>query len=174
MQNISDNRNGGSMAKGNSCGICTLTEALYPKDTNPGGYIFGGVIMSLMDKAAGVAARSFSKKRVVTVNAERITFHTPIEVGEVVHVTAKVISTGHTSLTLEVVVVAEDAFGETSRMAVTGIFTMVALDEAGKPTAVDPQKYKGTKDTMNLLFFADVGRNNMPDEQDFQNGLADM
>lgn len=124
------------MTKGKARGVCTLTEALYPKDTNPGGYIFGGIIMSIMDKAAGVAARSYSKKRVVTVNAERITFHTPIEVGEVVHATATVIATGRTSITLEVVVEAEDAFGETCRMAVTGLFTMVALDEAGKPTDV--------------------------------------
>lgn len=128
--------------------VGTLIETLHPKDTNPDGHVFGGIIMSIMDKAAGVAAWRYAKKRVVTANAERITFHTPIEVGDVVKATATVVYTGRTSMDLEVVVEAEDVIAETSRVAVTGLFTMVALDEEGRPTKIPTWEPETEEDHM--------------------------
>lgn len=52
------------MFEGESTRVGILIETLLPKDTNSDGYIFGGIIMSIMDKAAGVAAWRYSKKRV--------------------------------------------------------------------------------------------------------------
>lgn len=116
--------------------VGVLIETLHPKDTNPNGNIFGGVIMSIMDKAAGVAAWSWAKKRVATVSADGIVFHTPIEVGEVVKTTATLIYTGTTSMVFEVVVDVENVQDETTRLGVTGFFTMVALNETGRPAPV--------------------------------------
>ena len=116
--------------------VGTLIETLLPRDTNPDGNIFGGIIMSIMDKAAGVAAWGYAKTRVATACAERITFHTPILVGEVVKATATVVYTGRTSIDLEVVVEVENLFTETTRLGASGIFTMVALDEKGLPVQV--------------------------------------
>jgi acyl-CoA thioesterase YciA len=116
--------------------VGTLIETLHPKDTNPDGQIFGGVIMSIMDKTAGVAGWGYAKKRVVTASAERITFHSPVLVGEVVKSTATVVYTGRTSMDVEVVVEVENLIAETSRLGASGIFTMVALNDEGRPVPI--------------------------------------
>ena len=116
--------------------VGTLIETLHPKDTNPDGQIFGGVIMSIMDKTAGVAGWGYAKKRVVTASAERITFHSPILVGEVVKSTATVVYTGRTSMDVEVVVEVENLIAETFRIGASGIFTMVAVNDKGRPVPI--------------------------------------
>ncbi|WP_298266477.1 acyl-CoA thioesterase [Geobacter sp.] len=116
----------------------TLIETLMPKDTNPGGSIFGGVLMSLMDKAAVIAAWRYARREVVTAGAEEISFIRPVRVGEVVKVCARVVNTGRTSIDLDVVVEAEDVQAGASAVAARGFFTMVSLDREGKPTEVPP------------------------------------
>ena len=116
----------------------TLIETLLPQDTNPAGSIFGGVLMSLMDKAAAITAWRYARREVVTAGAEEIAFIRPVRVGEVVKVEAKVVCTGRTSIDMEVVVEAENVFTGESREAARGYFTMVALDKEGKPVEVPP------------------------------------
>ncbi|MBJ6723093.1 acyl-CoA thioesterase [Geomesophilobacter sediminis] len=113
-----------------------LIETLLPKDTNSYGSIFGGVIMSIMDKSAGVVCWRYSKSRVVTACAQRISFHTPINVGEVVYCRASIVHVGRCSMEVEVEVEAEEVMVGVKRLAATGSFTMVAIDETGKPTPV--------------------------------------
>lgn len=116
----------------------TLIETLLPQDTNPVGSIFGGVLMSLMDKAAAITAWRYTRGVVVTAGAEEISFIRPVRVGEVVKVCARVVNTGRTSLDMDVVVEAEDVFTGESAVAARGFFTMVALDREGTPTEVPP------------------------------------
>src|SRR4051812_7687413 len=85
-----------------------LIATLDPKDTNVYGNIFGGVIMSLMDKAAAVAAWRYARMRVLTASVNEIVFHSPIRVGEIVRAAATVVYVGRTSLEVEVVVEAEN------------------------------------------------------------------
>lgn len=113
-----------------------LIETLLPKDTNGYGNIFGGVIMSIMDKTAGVACWRYSRKRVVTACAQRITFHTPINMGEVVYSRATIIHVGRSSMEVEVEVDAENVMDGATRRAASGLFTMVAVDENWHPTPV--------------------------------------
>lgn len=113
-----------------------LIETLLPKDTNAAGHIFGGVVMSLMDKAAAVAAMRYVKKRVVTASAEEITFMSPIHVGEVVKAKANIVYTGRTSMDIEVNVEVENIFKESNRLAASGLFVMVAVDEEGHPLPI--------------------------------------
>ncbi len=116
--------------------VGTLIETLLPKDTNPYGYIFGGIIMSIMDKAAGIAGWRYCKKRVVTAGVEAITFYTPIQVGEVVKAVATIIYTGRSSMGIEVLVEVSDLMNDTQRLAVSGFITMVALDDRGRPSSI--------------------------------------
>ena len=113
-----------------------LIETLLPKDTNGYGNIFGGVIMSIMDKTAGVACWRYSRKRVVTACAQRICFHTPINMGEVVYSRATIIHVGRSSMEVEVEVEVENVIEGVSRRAASGLFTMVALDENWHPSPV--------------------------------------
>jgi len=114
----------------------TLIETLLPKDTNAAGHIFGGVVMSLMDKASAVTALRYCKNRVVTASADQITFHTPIYVGEVLKANANIVYTGKTSMDIEVIVEVENIMDETTRTGVSGFFTMVAVDDKGKPVPI--------------------------------------
>ncbi len=114
----------------------TLIETLLPQDTNPAGSIFGGVLMSLMDKAAAITAWRYARCDVVTAGAEEIAFIRPVRVGEVVKVEARVVCTGRTSIDMAVTVEAEDVFTGESCEAARGYFTMVALDKEGNPAEV--------------------------------------
>ena len=116
----------------------TLIETLLPQDTNPSGHIFGGVLMSLMDKASAIAAWRYARSEVVTAGAEQISLIRPVRVGEVVKVCARVVNTGRTSLDIDVLVETENVFTGESAVAARGFFTMVALDREGKPTEVPP------------------------------------
>lgn len=124
------------MFDGENNRVGVLIETLLPKDTNSHGSIFGGIIMSIMDKAAGVAAWKYAQNPVVTAGVERITFHAPIQVGEVVKATATVVYTGRTSIDIEVLVEATEIIGNTKRLAASGIFTMVAIDADNKAMPV--------------------------------------
>ncbi len=117
-----------------------LIETLLPKDTNSYGNIFGGVIMSMMDKTAGVVCWRYAKQRVLTACAENITFHTPIETGELVTSTAEIVHVGRCSMQVEVVVDVENVMTGSTRRGASGIFTMVAVDESWRPAAVPPWK----------------------------------
>lgn len=115
-----------------------LIETLHPKDTNPNGSIFGGIIMSIMDKAAGVVSGGYAKTSVVTAAANDIVFHTPIHVGEVVVATATIVSVGRTSMKVEIVVDIENLIDDTVRRGASGVYTMVSVDAEGKPLPVPP------------------------------------
>lgn len=113
-----------------------LIETLLPKDTNAYGNIFGGVIMSIMDKTAGVVCWRYARKRVVTACAQRITFHTPINVGEVIYSRATIIHVGRSSMEVEVEVETENVMDGNKHLAASGVFTMVAVDENWHPSPV--------------------------------------
>ena len=104
---------------------------MMPRDTNAHGTIFGGVILSYIDQAGAVGARhvlhnaGYPEKPLVSVAIDRVEFLKPIHVGEVVSFVTRVIKTGNTSLTVEVVVQA-DRGGEAIEMT-RGLVTYVAV-----------------------------------------------
>jgi acyl-CoA thioesterase YciA len=112
-----------------------------PADTNPSGDIFGGWVLAQMDLAAGIVAAQRARGRVATVAIDGMTFHRPVYVGDLVSCYAKVTRIGRSSLTVLV-----DTFvlrGRTGdEVKVTeGHFSMVALDDQGRPrpVPVEPQ-----------------------------------
>jgi acyl-CoA thioesterase YciA len=107
-----------------------------PADTNPGGDIFGGWIMSLMDAAGAITATRIAQGRVVTAAVSNISFLQPVKVGDVVCCYADPVGIGRSSIKLCVEVwVLRQCQG--ARVKVTAAeFTYVALDEAGRPRPV--------------------------------------
>ncbi len=81
--------------------------AMMPSDTNVHGTIFGGVILSQIDQAGAIAARTYAPERVVTVCMREVEFHKPVYVGDIVSYYAWVTKVGNTSVTIRVEVVAE-------------------------------------------------------------------
>jgi acyl-CoA thioesterase YciA len=90
-----------------------LKVVMMPRDTNPHGTIFGGVLLSYLDQAGAVGAyhairqAGFSKKSLVTVGMKSVEFHKPVFVGDVVSFWTKLVRFGTTSLTIHVDVEAE-------------------------------------------------------------------
>jgi acyl-CoA thioesterase YciA len=117
--------------------LCIRTLAM-PADTNQNGDIFGGWLLSQMDVGGGVFASKIAKSRTVTVAIEAMNFRKPVYVGDLVSVHANLVRIGRTSITvhLEAWVVRRK---EMQAILVTdGNFTYVAIDEQGRPQAVQP------------------------------------
>lgn len=108
---------------------------MFPKDTNPSGNIFGGVILSNIDIAAGVAARAVTLHRTVTVLMKEVQFRLPVKVGDILTFWADVVKTGRTSVTIRVRVEA-DRRGEIIPVT-EGEAIFVAVDEKDRPIPLD-------------------------------------
>lgn len=115
-----------------------MTELLLPNETNNLGRALGGTVLHWMDLCAAMAAMRFSGRQCVTASMDHTDFLSPIDLGEVVELSAYVFRTGRTSLDCRVSVHAEDPKdGETTRRkTTTSFFTFVALDGDGTPTEV--------------------------------------
>lgn len=117
----------------------TLSQIMRPTDTNLLGTVHGGVIMKIVDDAAGTAAARYSGGAAVTVAMDEMSFLVPVHVGDLVHTEAQVNWAGHSSMEVGVRVFAErwDEVGERTRVA-TAYLVFVAVDSAGQPRQVPP------------------------------------
>jgi acyl-CoA thioesterase YciA len=104
---------------------------MMPRDTNAHGTVFGGIILSYIDVAGGVeAARHTAHPRFVTVAMDKIVFHEPVFVGDLVSFYAETQRVGSTSITVRVRVEAERFGGRGTRVNVTEAEVVyVAVDE---------------------------------------------
>jgi acyl-CoA hydrolase len=120
-------------------GETRLCEFVFPSDTNHLGTLYGGTLMAWMDKAAAVAGlRRSGSSAVVTVAVEALEFHVPIHHGELVELVARVESVGRTSMKVLVEAHREDPASGARELCTAGTFTMVAIDDDGRPTPVRP------------------------------------
>lgn len=113
-----------------------MADIVLPNQTNGHGTMFGGDVMALMDRAAAVAALRFCRTPVVTASTERIAFRTPIQAGEIIEAVSRVIYVGRTSLIVRIHIYAEHPLIGERRVCTTGYFSMVAVDDAGRPVLV--------------------------------------
>jgi acyl-CoA thioesterase YciA len=115
----------------------TLRVTMLPRDTNAQGTIFGGVILSHIDLAGGVAASRQARRNFVTRAMREVEFIAPVYVGDVVSFYTSVIRKGTTSLTIRVEVEAERSSETGFGIQVTAAEVVyVAVDEAGKPLSL--------------------------------------
>lgn len=114
-----------------------MSEIMTPAMVNFGGNVHGGQLLLLLDHVAYGCASRYSGKLVVTLSVDEVLFKEPIHVGELVTFHASVNYVGKTSMEIGIRVVAENLFTRTERHAMTCYFTMVAVDDKGKPTSVD-------------------------------------
>ena len=116
----------------------TLRVTMLPRDTNARGTIFGGVILSHIDLAGGIAASRQSSRNFVTRAMREVEFIAPVYVGDVVSFYTSVTRQGTTSLTIKVSVEAERGKEPRHRVKVTEAEVIfVAVDEGGKPVPLN-------------------------------------
>ncbi len=112
---------------------------LLPRDTNPQGTIFGGIILSYIDMAGAIEAHRRTKiERFVTVAMREVIFHQPVFVGDLVSFYAETIRVGTTSITIRVIVEAERYGGTSDRIQVTEAEVVyVAVDANRRKMKID-------------------------------------
>jgi len=110
---------------------------MMPRDTNPLGTIFGGIILSYIDQAGAVETRKHSDKRFVTVAMHEVKFLAPVFVGDLVSFYTELVKIGTTSLTARVTVEAKRGQAPHENVRVTQAEVVyVTIDEAGRPVPV--------------------------------------
>lgn len=115
----------------------TLRVSMLPRDTNGRGTIFGGVILSHLDLAGGIAASRVAGRNFVTRAMRAVEFIAPVYVGDVVSFYTSIVRQGTTSVTIKVTVEAERGREPRHRVKVTEAEVIyVSVDEAGKPIAL--------------------------------------
>ncbi|MEJ2410417.1 MAG: acyl-CoA thioesterase [Novosphingobium sp.] len=109
-----------------------------PADANAYGDIFGGWLMSLMDMGAGLIAARRSHGRAVTVAMDGVHFHLPVKVGDEVSVYGTLVRVGRTSMTIAIEAWRRHRHEEAAVKVTEARFTFVAVDDSGKPRAIEP------------------------------------
>ena len=114
-----------------------FTEIVLPNDTNNLKNLFGGQLLSWMDRAAAVAAHRHCRRIVVTASVNNVSFAHPIPQGAIVTLEAKVSRAFSSSMEIFVDVFIEDqtVAGKKTR-ANEAIYTFVAVDQLGNPIHV--------------------------------------
>jgi len=115
-----------------------MSELMMPQHANIMGNVFGGVILSLVDRVAAVAAIRHARKPCVTVSVDKVDFKEPIHVGELLTAHARVNYAGRTSMEVGVKIIAENVLSGERRHTNSCYVTYVALDDHGRPTEVPP------------------------------------
>src|SRR5512146_1270059 len=113
-----------------------VTHLVMPGDANVLGSAFGGKIMEWTDLAAGMAAMRHARLPVATASIDQLSFLAPVRIGEIAILQARVTAVFKTSMEVEVVVLTEDPGTGARRKCCDAFLTFVALDRAGRPTAV--------------------------------------
>ena len=114
----------------------TMTVLMTPDTANFSGKVHGGTILKLLDQVAYACASRYAGRYVVTLSVDQVTFRQPIHVGELVSFLASVNHTGTTSMEVGIKVIAEDIRTQDTRHVNSCFFTMVAMDDDGRPAAV--------------------------------------
>jgi acyl-CoA hydrolase len=107
-------------------------------DANLAGIMHGGVVMKHIDDAAGVVAIKHTGSNVVTASIDRLDFHNPVFIGNLLTVKACINMVGKTSMEIGVRVEAEDIISQNVRHTASAYLTFVALDENNRPAPVPP------------------------------------
>ncbi|MCZ6760476.1 MAG: acyl-CoA thioesterase [Gemmatimonadetes bacterium] len=116
----------------------TMSELMMPHMANNHGTVFGGVILSLVDRVAGVAAVRHSRSPCVTASFDQVDFNEPIYLGELVVANASVNFVGKTSMEVGVRIDAEDLITGKKRHTNSCYVTFVSVDDEGKPRVAPP------------------------------------
>lgn len=116
----------------------TMTVLMTPDMANFAGNVHGGSILKLLDQVAYACASRYAARYCVTKSLDYVMFREPVRVGELVNFYACVNHTGSSSMEVGVKVMAENIRSQEQRHVVSCFFTMVALDDERKPTAVPP------------------------------------
>jgi len=118
----------------------TMTEIVFPNDTNPMGILQGGRIMHWMDIASAVCAQTHSEKIAVTISIDKVYFKHPVHLGDILTIKAKITRVFKTSMEIYVKVWARKVKNAKIFLTNHAYFTFVAIDDNANPVPIAPVK----------------------------------
>lgn len=113
-------------------------KAVFPNTTNHYDTLFGGTALQWMDEVAFITATRFSRRKMVTVSSDKVDFQEPIPGGTIAELVGHVTRVGNTSMEVQVDIYVEEMYSYSRHKAITGSFTMVAVNEFKKPVPILP------------------------------------
>ncbi|WP_339409218.1 acyl-CoA thioesterase [Pseudomonas sp. EA_35y_Pfl2_R5] len=114
----------------------TMTVLMTPDMANFSGNVHGGTLLKYLDEVAYACASRYAGCYVVTLSVDQVVFLKPIHVGELVTFLASVNYAGRTSMEVGIKVITENIRERSVRHTNSCFFTMVAVDEQGKPVPI--------------------------------------
>lgn len=127
-----------------------MAQIMEPNDANFLGKVFGGSILAMIDLCAYASASKFAGTICVTAGVDRVDFHMPIDVGELVSMVGTVTYAGRTSVEVTIEIYAENLLESVKRHTNTARVTMVAIRD-GKPSPVPKLVCETDEDKMRFL-----------------------
>ncbi|MCO6500537.1 MAG: acyl-CoA thioesterase [Vicingus serpentipes] len=113
-----------------------MTEIVLPNDTNTLGNLMGGRLLHLMDICSAISAHRCSNRTVVTASVNNVSFSSPIKLGDIITVEAKVTRTFNSSMEVFIEVFVEDHRTGEKTLSNNAYYTFVAVDQIGTPIEV--------------------------------------
>ena len=123
-----------------------VSHLVLPADTNPADNVHGGVIMKHIDNTAGIVAHRHARTNVVTASIDRLDFHNPAFVGELLTLKASLNYVGSSSMEIGVRVEAENLLSGEVRQIASAYLTFVSLDENHRPKKVPPAAFESDEE----------------------------
>ena len=118
-------------------GDLVIRTLAMPSDTNVNGDIFGGWILSQMDIGGSISACKITKGKTVTVAIDSMKFISPVSVGDVICIYAKLLKTGNTSLSFNIRTYVTRKETHTRELVTEAEFTYVNIGIDGKPKTIN-------------------------------------
>ncbi|MEW5914644.1 MAG: acyl-CoA thioesterase [Thermodesulfobacteriota bacterium] len=143
----------------------TTAVLMEPADANVAGNVHGGVIMKNIDNTAAVVALRHAGSNVVTASIDRLDFHNPVYVGELVFLKASLNRAGRSSMEVGVRVEAENPVQGQVRHVASAYLTFVALGEDGRPRPVPGLTLEGDQERRRNAEAADRQRTRLAEKE---------
>jgi len=109
----------------------SLKGRVFPSDLNHNGSVFGGWIMSKMDKASSIAVENIIRGKAVTVYVSEINFKQPIYNGDIFNIYTEITALGNSSITIDVEVNVTNHITYEETEVTDALFKFVCVDERG-------------------------------------------
>ncbi len=117
-------------------GTLSLQTIAMPADTNWGGNIFGGWLVSQMDLAGAIHCEQITQGRCATISIHEMTFLVPVKVGDVISCYTTILKVGNTSMQFKIDVWRNNYHSDDSVKVTEGVFTYVALTQDGQKRVI--------------------------------------
>ena len=114
---------------------------IFPNTLNDHDTLFGGIAMQWMDEVAYITAIRFSKKKMVTVSAEKVQFLLPMKSGKIAEIIGKVTKVKNATIEIQVEIYIEDMYTDNRQKTVDALFTFAAINDENKPIPINIKEY---------------------------------